>query len=137
MSSLTTPATMDSFEKLMAFVRSEAGAAGYAKAQADKIALAFEEAVVNVIHYAYAGGNGTVTVTVSRAADQGLVVEIDDSGIAFNPLEHDAPDVHAPAEERPIGGLGIHMIRTLMDVVGYRRENGHNILHLEKRPPEK
>jgi serine/threonine-protein kinase RsbW len=133
--SITLPATMASFEALMAFVRQAATEAGYDGSLVGKIALAFEEAVVNVINYAYAEGEGPVEVQVSRTADRGMVIELIDQGAPFNPLEAQEPDISAPAHERPIGGLGIFMVRQIMDSVSYSRSGGSNVLRMQKRPP--
>jgi serine/threonine-protein kinase RsbW len=133
MQTLTLPATMASFEQLMEFVRLAAVDAGCDQAMVGKLALAFEEAVVNVVNYAYGGGEGTVEVSAGRTGEGGMVIEIIDSGVAFNPLERALPDVAAPVEERSIGGLGILMIRQIMDSVTYKRERGRNILRMEKK----
>jgi serine/threonine-protein kinase RsbW len=61
---------------------------------------------------------------------------VEDDGLAFNPLEMLAPDTKQPLEERPVGGLGIHLVRTLMDEVAYRRQNGRNLLVLKKEITE-
>ena len=62
-----------------------------------------------------------------------LTTEVTDPGRAFNPLDVAAPDLTAPLAERSLGGLGIHLVRSLMDSVEYRRENGKNVLTLRKR----
>jgi anti-sigma regulatory factor (Ser/Thr protein kinase) len=62
-----------------------------------------------------------------------VCVEVEDDGKEFNPLLHPPADINAPLETRPIGGLGIHMMRKLVDAVEYRRANGRNIVTLRKR----
>jgi len=62
-----------------------------------------------------------------------FVVEVSDNGKPFNPLDHPEPDLNQPLEERPIGGLGIHLIRKFVDQLAYRRDAGRNILTLRKR----
>ena len=94
--------------------------------------LALEEAVVNVMSYAYPEGTtGYVTIEVVKGP-QYLDFIISDSGKPFNPTTKDDPDTNLSLEERPIGGLGIHIIRQIMDIVHYERKANHNILTLRK-----
>ncbi|MBQ2488589.1 MAG: ATP-binding protein [Bacteroidales bacterium] len=94
--------------------------------------LAVEEAVVNVMEYAYPQGEtGEVTIEVS-VADGLLDINIIDSGAPFDPTKKNDPDTSLPVEERSIGGLGIFLVRQVMDTVSYRRDNGKNILTFTK-----
>ena len=98
-----------------------------------EIRLAVEEAVVNVIDYAYpAGTEGEVTVNVSSDGCQ-LKFVIIDAGIAFDPTGQGLADTTLTVEERPIGGLGIYLIRQLMDSINYERIDGKNILTIRKK----
>ena len=98
-----------------------------------EIRLAIEEAVVNVIHYAYPSGSTGNLITVDAKADtRTLTLILTDSGSAFDPTEVQEVDTGLSAEERPIGGLGIHLIRQLSDSINYERENGKNILTIKK-----
>ena len=81
-----------------------------------KIELSIEEAVENVVRYAYEGGIGWL-----------------DAGVPFNPLEKDDPDVTLSANERPVGGLGIYLCKQMMDSISYRYENGNNVLVMKKK----
>lgn len=95
--------------------------------------LALVEWLTNILSYAYEDQREHF-ITVRLLAAPGLAqAEVRDDGREFNPLNLPAPDVQAPLEERPIGGLGIHLIRQLMDSVEYRRDTGHNILTLTRR----
>ena len=94
--------------------------------------LAVEEAVTNVVLYAYEGGEGTVDID-AVITDKQLRFIITDSGIAFDPTKKEEADTTLSAEERPIGGLGIHLVRQIMDSVNYERINGKNILTLIKK----
>ena len=97
------------------------------------VSLALEEVVANVILHGYQGG-GKHHVRVKVALEGGLVsAAVEDEGVAFNPLEAPEPDLNRPIEERPIGGLGIHLVRSLMDALEYRREGERNILVMKKR----
>ncbi|MCD6308670.1 MAG: ATP-binding protein [Candidatus Latescibacteria bacterium] len=94
--------------------------------------LTIEELVSNVINYGFdARGN---TIIIAFEIDDGVIgVRIEDKGKAFNPLEMPSPDVEAPAEERRIGGLGIHLAKTLMDSFVYERKGDRNIVTIKKR----
>lgn len=99
------------------------------------VQLAVDEACSNTILYGYPGREpGTITVACT-ADDDAVRVTITDDGVAFDPLTAPPPLLDIPAEERPIGGLGIHFIRTAMDSVTYVREGGKNVLSMEKRRP--
>lgn len=91
--------------------------------------IAYEEIVINVIHYAYGEDKGLIRVLIDFLEDpKRLFIEVQDHGVPFNPLERADPDINAPAEERSIGGLGIFMTKKIMDTVTYRRKDGMNIL---------
>lgn len=95
--------------------------------------LAIEEAVVNVINYAYpAGEKGNIDIE-AKASNTALRFKITDNGMAFAPT--DAPDVDTSlsAEERQIGGLGIFLVRQLMDTINYERIDSKNVLTLTKK----
>jgi anti-sigma regulatory factor (Ser/Thr protein kinase) len=95
--------------------------------------LALVEWVTNVISYAYEDGREHwIQVRFLTSSDQARI-EIEDDGREFNPLKLPPVDTSAPLEQRPIGGLGIHLIRRLMDSVEYRREAGRNILTMTRR----
>lgn len=96
-------------------------------AQAMNLRLAVEEAVVNVMNYAYPTGEGTVTVNVVATASQ-LRVSIIDTGKAFDPTAMPAAETRLDVEERSAGGLGIYLFRRLVDGVNYERVNDKNVL---------
>lgn len=94
--------------------------------------LSLEEVLTNVISYAYDDPHER-SVDVRLKVDRSQVwAEIEDEGRAFNPLEAAPPDTEAGLDERRVGGLGIHLVRSLMDSVEYRREKGRNILTMRK-----
>lgn len=95
--------------------------------------LAMEEAVVNVMNYAYPKESVNNIDITAEVNDEEIAFSIADSGIPFDPTQKGEPDLTLDAEDRPIGGLGIHLVRQLMDTLDYRYENGHNILTLKKR----
>lgn len=94
--------------------------------------LSLEEVVANVMSYGYEDDQEHLIVIRISCTDGGLHIEVEDDGIAFNPLEQKPPDIDAPIEERPIGGLGIHLVRHYMDALEYRRDNERNILSMKK-----
>lgn len=96
------------------------------------LCVALDEVLANVATYAYQGEDRCyIDVRLSFDSDS-IVAEIEDDGIAFDPLEAAEPDTTLPLEERPVGGLGIHLVRQLMDEVVYRRDGGRNRLTLVK-----
>lgn len=98
-----------------------------------KLNLAIEEAVVNVMNYAYpAGEKGDVDIE-AMINDEYLVFVISDSGTPFDPTAKAEVDTTLSAEERGIGGLGIHLIRQIMDTINYKRVDGKNVLTLRKK----
>jgi anti-sigma regulatory factor (Ser/Thr protein kinase) len=95
--------------------------------------LALEELVTNVMEYAYDDARAH-EILIRLDIDQGsLLIEVEDDGKPFNPLLNPEVDTSVPMDEKPIGGLGIHLIRRFMDEVNYRREAGKNILSMRKR----
>jgi len=93
---------------------------------------ALEEAATNVVMYAYdAPRTGTVDIEVLVLEDKVKTV-LSDNGRAFDPTSAPEPDITAPGEDRPIGGLGIFLVRKLMDEVRYERRDGRNILTMIK-----
>lgn len=98
-----------------------------------KLRLSIEEAVENVVRYAYDGGIGWLEVGTSLDHDNlVLTVELRDAGVPFNPLEQPDPDTTAKAEDRDVGGLGIFLCKKLMDSISYRYEDGNNVLTMKK-----
>lgn len=99
-----------------------------------KLRLSIEEAVENVVRYAYEGGIGWLEVGTRLDSDRlVLTIELRDAGVPFNPLEKADPDITLPAEERDIGGLGIYLCKKMMDSIEYRYEDGNNVLTMTKR----
>ena len=88
--------------------------------------LALEEAVVNVMNYAYED-SGLIDLT-AKVVDSEIVFVLEDSGKAFDPTQVDDPDITLSAEDRDIGGLGIFLVQQLMSGVTYSREDGKNVL---------
>ncbi|MCL2480265.1 MAG: ATP-binding protein [Spirochaetaceae bacterium] len=96
-----------------------------------QIGIAVDEVFSNIASYAYHPATGSVAVRIT--VDSDINIEFEDSGIAYDPLSADTPDISLPAEERKIGGLGIFMLKKLMDSVEYRRKENKNILSIKKK----
>ena len=93
-----------------------------------RVSLVIDELAQNVVDYAYTDRSGDVEVAVTSQGDT-VVIEIIDEGRPFDPLtQAPEPDLTSAIEDRPIGGLGVHFTRTLMDNVEYSRESGKNHL---------
>jgi len=125
-------AKLENLEPMLDFIGQRAKGLGFDAKKLNGIRLASEEALVNVINYAYPDKQGSMEIAYDSKDDKRLVVEIIDWGIPFNPLLMPEPDIESPVERRKIGGLGIYLARSIMDEVSYRREEDRNILTLIK-----
>jgi anti-sigma regulatory factor (Ser/Thr protein kinase) len=106
---------------------------GLAENVVNALNVVLDEAVSNAINHGYdAGVRGEIAVRLRRSADR-VEVEVEDDGRPFDPLQVPPPDLSLPLERRPIGGLGIHLIRNLMDEISYARQAGRNVLKMAKR----
>lgn len=136
MDELSLPAKNDSLYKFLDFILDPLPARGFDEETCGMIRLACEEALVNVINYAYPDGKGLVTVCCSitgASGDELLTIEIADSGDPFDPLAKEDPDLTISLEDRPIGGLGIFLIKNIMTEVHYTRREETNVLTLTKK----
>lgn len=107
-----------------------AAAAGWSGDDLNRFELVVEEAVINIMLYAYPEGGGSLTVNLWQTEDHALHLQLQDQGPPFNPLEPRELDLSAPLEERSIGGLGVHLVQSLSDGMAYQREEGSNLLEL-------
>lgn len=96
------------------------------------LALSLDEAMTNTIAYAWPSGGDHELMLVIDVADGIVVAVVSDDGIDFDPLEVPPPDLESSLEDRPVGGLGVHFMKTLMDEVVYRREGDRNVLTMRK-----
>ena len=99
-----------------------------------KFNLVVEEIFVNIVSYAYPDNdtNNNVTISINDNDDKTIITFID-SGKYFNPLIKDDPDISLSADERQVGGLGIYLVKKMMDNVEYEYKDNKNILTIEKR----
>lgn len=99
-----------------------------------KFEVALEEAVVNIIHYAYQTPSGIIEIGCSLDdSGEHIVVELKDRGVPFNPLEKEEVSPPQDLASQEIGGLGIHFIKKMVDLIDYRYQDGANILLLSKK----
>ena len=121
--------------RLLDFFETLADDRGIPAALAGRVALALDETAGNVIAYAWPDGRPHEFRVVFRLDPKGLTVEIIDDGIEYDPLSAPPPDIGAALEDRGIGGLGVHLTRSVMDSVTYRRAAGFNHLLMTKAFP--
>jgi serine/threonine-protein kinase RsbW len=95
--------------------------------------LALDELVTNVVFHGFDDPAGQEFEARLTAREGVITAEVEDAGRAFNPLDAPIPDLTAPLDERALGGLGIHLVKSLMDKVEYRRDGGKNVLTVRKR----
>ena len=126
------PASLDQLDRMIAFVREGAEKAGLEKRKVRQILVATEEPLMNSISYAYPDQSGNIEISFAWEEGRGFVIQLVDWGIPFDPLSLPMPDIDTPMEERKVGGLGIYMMRQIMDEVAYRREGDCNVLTLVK-----
>ena len=132
--SIVLPSNLKEVPRLNAFVEEVCASVKFDEETTAQIKVAVEEAVVNVIKYAYTPGQHDQSVTIEAASNTlRLKFTIIDSGKPFDPTVKADVDLSLPVQERPIGGLGIHIIRQIMDSINYERLDGHNVLTLRKR----
>lgn len=132
-SHITLPNDVQATTELGMFVDEVCENVGFDMSTTFKLNLAIEEAVVNVMSYAYpAGTKGDVDID-AEADDEQLKFVISDSGTPFDPTQKGEVDTTLSAEDRGIGGLGIHLIRQIMDTINYERVDGKNVLTLRKK----
>lgn len=130
---LTLPNDVQETPRLGIFVKEVCESLGFDSSTIMKMNLAIEEAVVNVMNYAYPEGQQGEVRIKAEANDLRLKFVISDDGLPFDPTIHGKVDITQSAEERSIGGLGIHLMRHIMDSINYERVNGQNIFTLRKK----
>ena len=130
--SITLTNDIQEVAQLAAFVEEACEKAGMDASTTMQMNLAMEEAVVNVMNYAYPKGvQGDIVIEAEEMGDRVRFVIID-GGTPFDPTAEADADTTLSAEERPIGGLGIHLVRQIMDKISYQYTDKQNILTLEK-----
>lgn len=123
------PAQTKHIPEMIAFVAGIAESMEVHPKRIMHLELAVEEAVINICQYAYKVPPGDLLISVAREENRFIVVFVD-SGVPFDPLALETPDIKADIGDREIGGLGIFLIRRIMDEVHYKRQGPQNILTL-------
>lgn len=128
---LELPARLESLDSFRFLVGEAAFAAGLTEKDLGLLELALEEVLVNIVNYAYPEETGAIQLRC-EAEEQGgvLRLEVRDSGVPFNPLDKDDPNLDLGVDEREIGGLGIFMTKKVMKDVRYERQGKENVLLL-------
>ena len=130
MKELSIEAKVENLNDVLGFITGELEAAGCSVKLQKQIKIAAEEIFVNIACYAYSPATGEAAVRVS--VDDRITVEFEDKGVPYNPLEKTDPDTSLSTEEREPGGLGIFIVKKIMDTVEYRRDESRNILTIKK-----
>jgi serine/threonine-protein kinase RsbW len=128
---IALPACVESLEEFLQFVRGGATACGISSGEIDKLDLVMEEILMNVARYAYVPETGTAEVMYWQSSPGRLRIQVSDQGCPFDPLAADPPDLSRGLADRRIGGLGVFLVRTLVESLAYRREDGRNVLSFE------
>ena len=129
-----TDAVVENLDEVLGFVDGLLQEHGCSSQEMIQIDVAVEEIYVNIAHYAYGNEVGKATITASfDSSSRDFTLVFEDSGMRFDPLAKEDPDISIPAEQRKIGGLGIFMVKKSMDEVRYEYRDGKNILTIVKK----
>ena len=131
MEKLTIDATVENLPEATEFITSSLEEKNCSMKTIMQMELVIEEIFVNVASYAYRPTVGLVTICKELDA-QSITISFIDSGVAYNPLAREDPDVNAKIEDRDIGGLGIFLVKKNVDEIFYERKDGQNILTMKK-----
>ena len=131
---LTVQATVENMDIVIGFVNQQLSALNCSPGIRHQIDAAVDEIFGNIARYAYPSEAGHCTVSVETGqAPPWVAIRFTDQGIPYDPLSTRAPDITLPPEKRPIGGLGVFMVRKIMDEVKYEFTGGKNTLIIRKR----
>lgn len=132
---LTVNASMDHLDEVIAFVEEQLESASCPLKVQGQICVSFEELYVNVVNYAYGEESGECVIGMNISTvgnEKKMVLTVKDRGNPFNPLKKEDPDITLSVEDRPIGGLGIYMVKQSMDDVMYEYQKGWNVIKIVK-----
>ena len=134
MSQLDVLAVRDNLPRVLSFVEEQLADYGCGMKTSYEINLAVEEIYVNIASYAYDKDPGSAVIVADILTDPlSLVLVFKDSGTPYNPLLKEDPDTGIPLKERKAGGLGIYMVKKLVDDISYVYQDGMNILTSTKQ----
>ena len=126
-------AEVNELSKVQDFLKTELKNIGFRKNDINQVLLVAEEIFINIAKYAYKGEMGNCNIKMHVDNKNVLVCTFEDSGIPFNPLKRNDPDLNVSAEERNVGGLGIYMSKNIMDNIEYEYKDNKNILRITKK----
>jgi len=130
MNTLRLPAELESLESFRLFVLERVERLELPPEALMKLELVLEELLINVIHYAYPEGKGEMMVGCALEDRENLRITITDWGAPFDPLSREDPNLSQNLEERQVGGLGIFLVRQMVDELHYQRCDDRNVLTL-------
>lgn len=130
---ISKPAKLENLETFLNYIQEIETELDLDSGLVNKIHLVLEEVLVNIMKYAYPApgnqdNNHNISIKCGIQNQDSFCMQIKDQGLAFNPLETKDPDIHEDMEKRPIGGLGIYLVKQMADQVEYKRENQTNII---------
>ncbi len=128
------PATIDNLRSFLQYVSKYAREMEFPPERINEIELVVEEALVNIIRYAYPKKSGTIELKCDSIGNRGLAISIEDEGIPFNLLSHPDPDLAPDIPSRKVGGLGVFLIKKMANDVRYVRNGMTNTLTLITYP---
>ena len=130
---LEVDASAENLDEVQSFVEERLEGSSCSAKTMMKIAVAVEEIFANIANYAYAPDRGKAEIRVEVLNDpDSVTITFTDRGMPYDPLANEDPDVTLPADERPIGGLGVYLVKQTMDDVRYEYKDGKNILTIKK-----
>ncbi len=132
---ITIPAATRYLTAVRRFVAIHAREAGFPEAEIERIKLAVDEACTNAIKHAYRGNERGLIDVIIRVTPKKFHLIVRDQGPGFDFRNYEAPDIQRSIQHRKGGGYGIHLMRSLMDEVHFKRSKGFNEVHLIKYRP--
>ena len=134
MKELTVDAVLENIPSVTAFIDGQLEALDCSMKAQMQIDVAIDELFSNIARYAYPDGPGKATVGIEFDEENRMCsVVFSDEGIPFDPLAQQAPDTSLPLMDRPVGGLGIFLVKKTMDAMAYEYKFSQNVLTIEKK----
>ncbi len=128
------PATVESIEAFRSLVAGVATTRGITGIPQGMLLMALEELLTNIVYYAYPPDAPGVIAVEIDPGDRDLVMRVRDRGAPFDMTQKPEPDLSLGVDDRPVGGLGVFLVRKVMEEVRYERLGDENVLHLHFRP---
>ncbi len=130
MDELEVSASVENFHKIDDFISSRLEEAGCPMKTMMKIEIIVDEICGNIVRYS---GASFIRVSFNRDEDNSVTLTFTDDGMPYDPLSAKEPDISASLDDRPIGGLGVFIVKNIMDKLSYENKNGRNILTAKKK----